>query len=452
MLKERQLVVLNTFHNVYKPPFHQQGKKNFDKFFDKSLINKIGRQSRFEQRKAKKISPYHFVFGFLLSCFTGKCTFREWALQIGSLTGMPVSKQGVFDRLGAEATDFARQLVEKVLLRQSSTCFASNLFALFDRVLLQDSTTLRLPKVLSTIFPGNRCRGKQKAVARIQAVLDIKSMKFMDFSLAAFTNNDQSASGAIMNWVRKGDLVIRDMGYSSLAVFGEMIQANVHFLSRFRFGITMTDMRGRAVLLKDLLKQKRIVDRWVYIGGKAKVQVRLIMIPLPAKQVAERVRKAKNDRDKRLNHTSDYYKWLGYNVYITNVGKDIWTPIQVKEAYRVRWQIEIIFKSWKTGFHLQDNLHDGCTNEHRVRTCIFLMLLFICLFMQKIYVRYKDKIEAESNKKISLLKLSMYMCKNFKEIMTLPDKVLEEIIGLHCCYEKRQDRTNMTNLYQNLKS
>ena len=434
------------------PPSHQQGKKNFDKFFDKAVIDKMGRKSRFEQRRAKKISPYHFVFGFFLSCFTGRCTFREWALQIGSLSGKPVSKQAVFDRLGAEATSFARQLVEKVLLRQSGTCFASKLFAVFNRVLLQDSTTLRLPQVLSAIFPGNRCRGEQKAVARIQAVLEIKAMKFMDFSLAAFTNNDQSASGAIMKWARKGDLVIRDMGYSSLAVFGELIRANVHFLSRFRFGINMTDMQGRAVPLKGLLKQKSSVDRLVCIGGKARVPVRLVMIPLPAGQAAERVRRARNDRDKRLNHTSDYYKWLGYNVYITTVGRDIWTATQVREAYRVRWQIEIIFKSWKTGFHLQDNLHEGCTNEHRVRTGIFLMLLFICLFMQKIYVQYKDKIEAGSNKKISLLKLSMYTCKNFKEIMTLPDKVLEEIIGIHCCYEKRPDRTNMTSLYQNLKS
>ncbi|MCW3119489.1 MAG: hypothetical protein JWM28_3571 [Chitinophagaceae bacterium] len=43
----------------------------------------------------------------------------------------------------------------------------------------------------------------------------------------------------------------------------------------------------------------------------------------------------------------------------------------------------------KTGFNLQQVLQEGCTNEHRVRVTIFLMLLFRCLFMRKMYVPIK---------------------------------------------------------------
>jgi len=242
------------------------------------------------------------------------------------------------------------------------------------------------------------------------------------------------------------------LGYFSIAVFEKLIKAQAHILSRLRYGVTITDRRGKPILLKDLLKQKHGVDRWVYIGSEKKVWVRLVMIPVPALQAAEKIRKAKQDRDARLNHSKEYYQWLRFNVYITTADKDGWTTQQVYQAYKVRWQIEIIFKSWKTGFNLQHILHEGCTNEQRVRVTIFLMLLFMCLFMQRIYVRHKKLIENTSDKKISLLKLSIYVNSNIKEIIALPDKLLKEIIMLHCCYDKRSDRVNMTDLYQQSKN
>ncbi len=76
----------------------------------------------------------------------------------------------------------------------------------------------------------------------------------------------------------------------------------------------------------------------------------------------------------------------------------------------------------------------------------------MCLFMKKIYIRYKNVIEAIDNKRVSLLKLSMYVSSNIKEIIAIPDKLLKEIIMLHCCYDKRSDRINMTDLYQQYKN
>ncbi len=359
-----------------------------------------------------------------------------------------MSKQAVFERLNVKATTFARQLLEQVLLQQSGKGFTASLFKNFGKVLLQDSTTLRLPQILSAFFPGNHSRGEQKAVARIQSIFDIKAMRFIDLTLGAFTQNDQSASGSILRLVKKGDLVIRDLGYFSLAVFEKLIKAEVHFLSRLRYGVTITGKGRQPILLKDLLKQKRGTDKWVYIGSEKKALIRLVMIPVPAEQAAEKIRNAKQDRDARLNHTKEYYEWLRFNVYITSVDKDVWTAPQVYKAYKVRWQIEIIFKSWKSGFKLQHILHEGCTDDNRVRVAIFLILLFMCLFMQKIYVRYKNVIENKTDKKISLLKLGIYTCNNIKEIIGIPDKLMKELISLHCCYYKRSDRSCMTDLYQ----
>ena len=429
-----------------------EGKKNFAIFFNRELIARLGKESGFVQRKARKISPYHFVVGFLNSVCKGQNSFSGWATQISLLGRNCVSKQAVFDRLDQRAVVFAKSLVEAALLQQSVKQASSELFSMFSKVLLQDSTTLKLPQWLSAIFPGNHSRGEQKAVARIQSVIDLKAMRFIDFVLSSFVQNDQSASGSIVQWGQKGDLVIRDMGYFAMETFSMLSDRGIHFLSRLRFGVLLYDKKGHEIAWKTLLRKNKVTDQWVCIGRKNKLWVRLVMIPVPAKQREERVRKAKNDRDKRLNHSQEYYQWLGYQVYITTVSKDVWVPQQVAQAYRVRWQIEIIFKSWKTGFHMQDMLHEGCTNEYRVRVSIFLMLFLICLFMFKIYIPFKDYVEKKMKRQISLIKLTLFISRNLKDVFFIPPKRINEIVARHCCFEHRADRTNMTNLYKQIKN
>lgn len=386
------------------------------------------------------------MLGFILSCACCQNTFSQWAFQISLLSGRSVSKQAVFERIGKPAVAFAQSLLESFLLKQTGRVRQGSLFAGFGKVLLHDSTTLCLPQALHKVFKGNRSRGEQKAVARIQAIINIKKMQFLHFSLGSFTDNDQSASGSITTWVNKGDLVIRDLGYFALESFEKLIGRQVYFLSRLRFAVNMYDEKGSQLCLKKLLHDKKLKDRWVYIGAQRKVKVRLIMLPLPAGQAAEKIRKAKHDRDWRLNHSKEYYRWLGYQVLITNVEEQVWTPQQAAQAYRVRWQIEIIFKSWKSGFHMQQLLHEGCTNADRVKVSVYLLLLFICLFMQKLYVPYYKT----GDKAISLCKLCKYAFANIREILALESSLLKLIIQKHCCYDKRSDRITMTDLYQKL--
>ena len=176
------------------------------------------------------------------------------------------------------------------------------------------------------------------------------------------------------------------------------------------------------------------------------------MIPLSKKQSAERVRRAKTDRDKRCHHSPLYYEWLHYNVFITTVGKDIWSTTEVAKAYGVRWQIEIVFKSWKSGFRMQNLLCEHCDEEYRVKTSIYLLLFFMCLFMQKVYMHYRDKVEKQTGKMISLLKLSALFFTNMLELLFFNPKRLTQHIALYSCYEKRKDRTNMVEFIKSFKN
>ena len=345
--------------------------------------------------------------------------------------------------MNESAVSFASQLFSHAITSKLQAAKESRLFDCFKRVLLQDSTTLSLPRCMLNHYPGNVSRGEQRAVARLQCILNITTMQWLHLSLDAYTQNDQSASGQVLPVLRKGDLLIRDLGYFVLETLREIIAKKAFLISRLRYGVILFDQKGKQLNWKALGKGKGIVDRNVLIGREHKIPVRLIMAPLPPEQVEERIRKARNHRDRRLNHSEDYYLWLRYNVFITNVDADRLNPTEIIKAYKVRWQIETLFKTWKSGLHLQKILDQQCENIYRIKTTIYLLLLLFCLIMQKVYIPYCIKIKKEYGKELSLMKLIIYITNNLIQTICSPPERLKEQLAKHCCYESRNDRTNM---------
>lgn len=424
--------------------------EKLDKFFDKSGIKKIGISSGFQVRKPKKISPYNFVLSFFLMCSKGKSTFAEWAIQISLITGITVSRQGVWERIHENTSKFAEALLKHFLLQHSGLRSSKELFSGFGKVWIQDSTVLKLPDSLAKVFGGSTVKGKQRSQVRIQTVIDVKSMAFKAFTLSGFTSNDQSASGQIMQYAKKGDLVIRDLGYFVLQSFQDMLASGVHFVSRLRYGLLLKTQSGKDLNLSKLLKKGKLVDMMVLIGAK-QIPVRLIMLPLPKSVVEERIRKAKCDRDKRLNHNEEYYLWLRYNVMITSVKSNVWTSQKIGEVYRLRWQIEIIFKSWKSGAGFNKILHERVTDENQAKVIIYLFLIFICLFNEKIFKPMRKIIVKKSGKELSLIKAINFVILNFVDVFSCSKFYITKNMELHCCYEIRKKRENLPELFDKFK-
>lgn len=388
--------------------FHGKVKENFEKFFDKTFINRVSKSTKFVARRDYKITPFAFVSGLIESCFSRRNTYSSWASSIGAITGKEVTKQALFNRMNERTTEFASALFSHALKVRLEVPKQQRLFTLFKRVLLGDSSTLSLPQNLAKDFPGNVSKGEQKAIARLQCVINIKTMHWLQMSLKSFTNNDQSASCEILPLLKKGDLLIRDLGYFVLRALSGIIDKNAFFITRLRYGLTLFNEANKEINWKQLCKRKGVIDCKIFIGRQEKIPVRIIMIPLPAAQVAEKIRKAKTDRDKRVNHSPDYYHWIKYNVFVTNVEQDILSAHEIAEVYKTRWQIEIIFKSWKSGGDLQKLLHEKCTNVYRVKTTIFLIMMFFCLVMHKVYARHYKSID-KYGKCLSLLKFMTYV-------------------------------------------
>ena len=190
------------------------------------------------------------------------------------------------------------------------------------------------------------------------------------------------------------------------------------------------------------VKKYGCIDVDLCMSATYRLPVRLVAQKLPDEVAAERRRKAKKNRDRRCKPNKQSLALLGWQIFITNVDRQIWSVQNVCEVYGLRWRIETIFKSWKSHFHIAEVPK---ANAIRIKAYIYSALIFITLFHALIFKTISSKTKRHSNRHISLLRLSKF----FKEQLWVIALVLQNKIPLkhfidqmiyHSCYEKRQKR------------
>ena len=401
--------------------------------------------SGFKQRKAQKLTGKLLLLSFFAMALQGNNSFQMWAEKVSSMTGKYVSKQAIWKRINAFYIKFLVAVLSDVLREQigrvSKHLEQGALKNRYKRILIQDSTALALPSCLRWCFPGNTVRGEQKAQLKIQVIYDLLNSRFIYFELTPFTANDQSKSKDILDIAGKEDLVIRDLGYFSLDCFDQLNSQHTSFVSRLKYGVKTTDVdTGKELNLLKILKTQGCFDRWVCIGGKQQIKLRLVALAMPEEQANRRRHKAKCDRDLRLNHTKEYYQQLAYSIFITTESENQFTAMQIAKLYGLRWRIETIFKCWKSQFHLQKIIpqHTSLTKE-RIEAVLYMMLIFILLFQVTVF-NYLLRISQTAN--ISLTKLSRYIANNFKSFLEINLRALTPNLLRYCKYDTRKDRLN----------
>ena len=61
----------------------------------------------------------------------------------------------------------------------------------------------------------------------------------------------------------------------------------------------------------------------------------------------------KNAKKKGIKKSDSTIRLLGISIYITNITEAVLSSKQVHEFYSLRWQVEIIFKTWKSIYSIQ---------------------------------------------------------------------------------------------------
>lgn len=316
-----------------------------------------GRTTRFVQRT----SPLNgatfsqaLVFGFLGN---PQATLEELT-QTAAALGVEISPQALDQRFTASAAACLHQVLVTAIARViTAEPVASPLLERFTAVYVQDSSTIVLPEVFAAQWPG--CGGSPSSSARaalkLQARLEMCTGR-LDVQLQEGRTSDRAA--VLPGPLPAGALRLADWGYWSLEAFAALAQHTVCWLSRLQMQTAVYDATGARQDLLTLLESQPTdtVELAVALGERQRLAARLVAVRVP-QDVAEtrrrRLRKAARDKGRQVSATR--LALAAWTVFVTNVPAERLTLREALGLGRMRWQIELLFKLWKSQGHVDES-------------------------------------------------------------------------------------------------
>ena len=241
-------------------------------------------------------------------------------------------KACVLHALHQTANDVVRQLDEKV--KQ------------FEDILIQDSTIIRLHEVFANKWPAVRSR---KVAAGIKVSVLISAV--VNGPKKVTIHSERTAEVKTLRigkWI-KDRILLFDLGFFKHHIFARIDENGGFFVIRLKSRSNPLLLkshkvhRGQAIDLTDMPWNK-VKDRLHREVLDAEVEV----------SFKRRKYKGKQKTDKKLFRlVAIYDKEEGdYHTYLTNIPPDVLSAEEIASLYRVRWEIELLFKELKSKYAL----------------------------------------------------------------------------------------------------
>lgn len=421
------------------------------KFLDSFDLISLAKETGFIKRSDAKITPYEFILSFFLASSAKKFSFRKWSLELSSLLRSNISSQAIDQKITYRHIGFVKKLLDQAMSQCDGFKSFKELEILkpFSRVLIEDSTCVKLSHSLYNFFSGVRNATSQVTNCRIQICLDIKTSKFENLELTTYSKNDGSFSSNVLDRIRSGDLIIRDLGYWKREVFAQIAAKNCYFISKLKANSKLLEVNENKDFtlvqrLKELDKSKiENFDFQCRLAGKTKLSVRIVGVKMSDDQIDKRRQNAIASRHNgsKISENAEYL--FSWNIYITNVTSEQMTIQNIAEIYRLRWHIEMVIKNWKSNFNLS-GLLASCTgkNPAKVEMKLYLSFLYVITIYQSNFNQVSDLVYSKSKRIVSALKFGQYINDNLKLLVFYESENLINDLIRYCCYEKRRDRNH----------
>ena len=311
-------------------------------------IDFIGRSVAFI-RRLRQISASEYVWAVVLSRFgSGRPGFEQARQWYARLTGTLLWPRPFQIRFKSAATVrlFERTFEEAVAKWRVRRPARHPLARAFPDIIAWDSSVVQVADELRRIFKGTR-----SAVASLKVVLGVSIWGLLPVAARIVSGNRHDMIlGPDPGLFRRGSLVLLDKGFVAYPRLRELHAGSIFFLCPMRLNGTAQIVgihsapapvrralrrNPKGIALRSVLDAKkrirRVWDLRVLVRPKATgadatpFEVRLVIVPGP-------------DGAQRP--------------YLTNL-PPAWAPGAIRELYRLRWQIELVFKELKQHLNLE---------------------------------------------------------------------------------------------------
>jgi hypothetical protein len=298
-------------------------------------------------KRPREVRDGSQLFRLALSYAATGRSLRTTAAWSGPALHVDLSDVALLGRL-REAGDFLAVLVSRLLERVAEAATPSETW---------DGLPLRL--VDSSIFAGPGAKGGQH---RLHATYDPARQMFTGFDLTSIKEGESLSRGGI----EAGAIGLGDRNYAKAQSLREAEAAGAFYLLRTGLrSMRMIDpgagerLTGEAVLAA--LGQDSAVEKAVEIieakapKGQEPVKARLVILRASEAATArERARIERSRTKHKATPTKDTLALAGVVMLITNLPSAAWPPERLARLYRLRWQIELAFKTLKSTFAMRN--------------------------------------------------------------------------------------------------
>ncbi len=390
------------------------------KFYTPELVERVARETGFVQRES--------MLGGIE--FLGVMTQGLFAKPDSSLSQMSamardlnpevkISKQGFDDRINEHGVAFLKKMLSKAMELSTSKLIDAEIPELlnnFSKAQLLDSTYIQLPGNVSSIWRGTG-GDSSKAGMKLQLMIDYKSGKYESIVTTDGVTPDQKYMGQAIKLIGTNELLIYDLGYFKQEYMMDISEKESYFISRFNYQVALyveveDETSGKKELrrfhlekeLKKLDGQKKDFhefELWIMKSGRC-LKIRLIVEKVPNKVLEERRKKAKRkSRKRKRKRSSEYLYFQSWNLYNTNIQKEKICARKVILLYKIRWQVEIVFKSWKSHHGLE---YLKGKRAERIECFMYGRLIMIVIMCFLFNVIHRD-VWNTKKKEVSLLRV-----------------------------------------------
>ncbi len=311
--------------------------------FSERALNALGKRVGFCRRE-REITPYRLCLGLVEVMGLSKiASIADIHRSFNALCDSDVQYKPFHNQLAKKQfPEFMRLMCERVMehLAVEALRFASDSpFARYERIELQDGTSFAVKSTLSKHFPGRFTKVSPAAV-ELHVTLDLLSEQPSCIVLTPDTDSEAQYLPAAETL--ENCLVMGDRGYFKKAYLREVDKHGGSYIVKGKANMTPTVLTA---VTADGVRRKRWENK-----SLKDIKAKLLKTQ-PMDMEVEWPDQAGSIRCRMIvswNPETKTYQYL-----LTNLARDEFSLNDILDAYRLRWQIELLFKDWKS----YSNLH-----------------------------------------------------------------------------------------------
>lgn len=310
---------------------------SFRKVLPARLLDDAAQHCGYGERR-RKCPPDRFFWTMVLgfACEAGR-SLASLQRFFCSMTGEAITSSAFQKRFTPEAAEFLKNVLGSVMSasRAGPGSKVGRKLERFKAILAMDTTVLKLHRKLAKHYRGFRSAGTE-AMAKVHVVQNLGRHDLERLAISSGRVSDQRR--VVTGPHLRGTLSLFDLGYYSHDLLRRIQRFGGFFLCRLLPGtnpLVLRVRRGRA----------KIPAEGIRLNG--------LHMEDGVLDVDARFGQGRNARVYRLVGIWDVERER-WSLYVTNLPPGEYSPEELMELYRLRWEVELLFKELRSAYRLDE--------------------------------------------------------------------------------------------------